>query len=84
MWEMTPDSVPEGMVMVYGEAITPSETVDFVIVYLVPGHPSMHSDVGFIELVSRVIITFPANSALDLIMVIHSLIFTSEPPICRC
>jgi hypothetical protein len=44
----------------------------------------MHPDVGFIELVSRVIITFPANSALDLIMVIRSLIFMSEPPICRC
>jgi hypothetical protein len=28
MWEMTPDSVPEGTVMVSGEAITPGEVED--------------------------------------------------------
>jgi hypothetical protein len=53
--------------MVSGEAITLDEvedrlkdtldrktgqTVDLVIVYLVPGHPPMRPDMGFIELVS--------------------------------
>jgi hypothetical protein len=28
MWEMTPNSVPEGMVMISGEAITPDEVED--------------------------------------------------------
>jgi hypothetical protein len=98
MWEMMPDLVPEGMVMVFREAITPGEvedrlkdtldhstgqTVDLVIVYLVPGHPPMCPDVGFIELVSCVTITFPANSTLDLIMVVRSPIFTSKPLIHR-
>jgi hypothetical protein len=54
MWEMTPDSAPEGIVMIFEEAITPGEvedrlkdmldrlmspTADLVIVYLVSGHP---------------------------------------------
>jgi hypothetical protein len=87
MWEMTPDSVLEGTVMVSGEVITPDEvedhlkdtldrsmgqTTDLTIVYLISGHPSMRPDMGFIELVSRVTISFPADSILDLIMGFHS------------
>jgi hypothetical protein len=98
MWEMTPDSALEGTVMFSREAITPGEvedrlkdmldrpmgqTTDLVIVYLDPGHSLMHPDAGFIELVSRVAVSFPADSILDLIIVVHSLIFTSEPPIHR-
>jgi hypothetical protein len=97
MWEMTPDSVLEGTVMVSEEAITPDEVedrlkdtmdcptgqaVDLVIVYLVLGHPPMRPDVGFIKLVSHVAITFHAYSFLDLIMVVRSSIFTSKPSIC--
>jgi hypothetical protein len=98
MWEMTPDSAPEGTVMVSGEAITPDEvedrlkdmldrptglTVDLVIVYPVLGHPPMCPDVGFIELVSCVAISFPTDPILDLIMVVFIPVFTSRSPIHR-
>jgi hypothetical protein len=43
----------------------------------------MHPDMGFIELVSHVTITFPIDSTMGLIMVVHNSIFTSKPPICR-
>jgi hypothetical protein len=96
MWEMTPNSALEGMVMVSGEAITPSEVEDclkdtldrpmgqtthLIIVYLVPGHPPMCSDVGFIELVRHVIVFFPANPILDLTMVFCCPMFTFESSI---
>jgi hypothetical protein len=99
MWEMTPNLASEGTVMVFKEAITPGEvedhlkdmldrltgqTTDLVIVYLVLGHPTMHPNVGFIKLVSGVTVSFPANPILDLIMVVHSSVFMSEPLICRC
>jgi hypothetical protein len=99
MWEMMPDLVPEGTVMVFGKAITPNEvedrlkdtldrwtgqTVNLVIVYLVSGHPPMRSDAGFIELISYVAISFPANPILDLTVVVHSLIFMSESLTRRC
>jgi len=67
MWKMTPDSMPKGTVMVADEALSIDEMaqhlkeeiecpvdplVDLAPVYLVPGHPSMRPDVGFVELVS--------------------------------
>jgi hypothetical protein len=96
MWEMTPDSASEGTVMIFGESITPDEvedclddtldrptgqTTNLIIVYLVPGHPPMCSDVGFIELVRHVIVSFPANPILDLTMVFCSPMFTFESSI---
>jgi hypothetical protein len=96
MWEMMLDSAPEGTVMISREAITPGEVedhlkdmldrltglmVDLVIVYPVPGHPPMRSDVGFIELVSCIIISFPTDPILDLTIVVRSPIFMFESPI---
>ena len=67
MWKMTPDSVPKGMVMVAGEALSIGEmaqrikesmecsvdlSVDLTPVYPVPRHPAMQPNAGFIELVS--------------------------------
>jgi len=64
---MAPDSTPEGTVMVAGEALSIGEmaqcikegmvcpvdpSVDLALVYPVPGHPAMRSDMGFVELVS--------------------------------
>ena len=64
---MTLDSVPEGTVMVTGEALSidkmaqhikeamecPTDpSVDLALVYLVLGHPAMWLDTRFIELVS--------------------------------
>jgi hypothetical protein len=43
----------------------------------------MHPDMGFIELVSHVTITFPVDSTMGLMMVVHSPIFMSKPLICR-
>jgi hypothetical protein len=99
MWKMTPDSALEGTVMVSREAITPGEVedhlkdmldrptgqmMDLVIMYLIPSHPPMRPDAGFIELVSRVVVSFPGDPILDLILVVRSLVFTSEPSICCC
>jgi hypothetical protein len=98
MWEMTSDSVPEGTMMVSEEAMTPNEVQDhlkdtmdhstgqamyLVIAYLVLGHPPMHPNMGFIELVSGVTTTLPADSTLDLIMVVHNPIYVqaSDPPL---
>jgi hypothetical protein len=82
MWEMMLDSVPEGTVTVSREGITPGEVedhlkdtldlllgqvVDLIIAYPILGHPLMHPDVGFIELVNRVTFPFPTDSTLDLI-----------------
>ena len=67
MYKMTPDSAPEGMVMVAGEALSIGEmaqcikeamecpvdpSVDLAPVYPVLGHLAMWPDTGFIELVS--------------------------------
>ena len=67
MWEMTPDSMPEGTVMVAGEALSINEmaqhrkevtecladlSMDVALVYPIPWHPAMRSNAGFIELVS--------------------------------
>jgi len=64
---MTSDSAPEGTVMVVGEALSVSKmaqrikeamecpadpSVDLVLVHMVPGHPVMRPDAGFVELVS--------------------------------
>jgi hypothetical protein len=51
------------------------QTTDLVIVYLVSGHPLMCPDVGFIELVSHVTISFPTDPMLDPTVVVHSPIF---------
>jgi hypothetical protein len=81
------------------EAITPGEvedllkdtldhptgqTADLVIVYPVPGHPLLRPDAGFIDLVRYVAVSFLVDSILDLIIVVHNPVFTSEPPIHRC
>ena len=67
MYKMTPDSMPEGTVMVAGEALSVGEiaqrmkevmecladlSVDLAAVYPVPGHPAMRPDTSFVELVS--------------------------------
>ena len=67
MWKMTSDSMPEGMVMVAGEALSIGKmpqclkeamecptgpSVDLAPVYPVLRHPTVLPDVGFIELVS--------------------------------
>jgi hypothetical protein len=98
MWEMMPNSVPERMVMVSGEAITPgqvedrlkdtmdrltSPTMDLVIVYPVSGHPPMRLDAGFVELVSYITVSFPADPISDEIMVVCSPVFMSGSLI-RC
>jgi hypothetical protein len=85
------DSAPKGMVMVFREAITPGEVEDhlkdtldhlkcpmanLVIVYPVSSHSPMCPDAGFIELVSCVAVSSPANPSLDLIMVVCSPVFT--------
>jgi hypothetical protein len=99
MWEMMPNLALEGTVMVFEEAITPNEVedhlkdmldhpmdqkVDLIIVYPILGHPLMHLDVGFIELVSCIAPSFPANLITDLIMVVCSSVFMSKPPIHHC
>lgn len=64
IWEMTPDSSPEGTVMVTDGAINLGEVEDrlegamdslsdLVIVYPVLSHPPMRLDAGFVALVSR-------------------------------
>ena len=73
MYKMMPDSMPEGMVMVAGEALSVGEmtqhmkevmecpvdpSVDLAPVYPVPGHPAMWPDVGFVELVSLLRVSF--------------------------
>ena len=73
MWKMTPDSAPVGTVMVAGEALSISEiaqclmegmecladpSVDLAPVYLVPWHPMIRPDTGFIKLVSLVRVSF--------------------------
>ena len=73
MYKMTPDSVPEGTMMVTDEALSIDEmaqclkeemefpmdpSVDLAPVYLVPGHPAMRPDVGFIKLVSFLRVSF--------------------------
>jgi hypothetical protein len=93
MWEMMLDSVPEGTVTVSREAITLGEVedhlkdtldllmgqvVDLIIAYPILGHPLMHPDMGFIELVNRVTLPFPTDSTLNLIQVVHSPIFMSK------
>jgi len=67
MYKMTSDSMPKGMVLVAGEALSVGEmaqrikeamecladpSVDLSPVYPVPGHPAMWPDAGFVELVS--------------------------------
>lgn len=74
MNRMTPDAPQEGTVMVADGALSISEveqrikeamecladaSVDLVPVYLVPGHPTMRLDVGFVELVSHLLSLFP-------------------------
>ena len=73
MYTMMSDSTPEGTVMVAGEALSVGKTaqrikevmespvdpsVDLASVYLVPGHPSMRPDMGFVELVSLLRVSF--------------------------
>ena len=73
MWKMTPDSEPEGTVMVTGEALSIGEmaqrikeamecptdpSVDLAPVYPVSGHPTMRPDAGFVELVSLLRVSF--------------------------
>ena len=67
MYKMTLDSTPKGMVMVAGEALSVGEMaqrikeamecladllVDLAPVYLVPRHPMMRPNAGFVELVN--------------------------------
>ena len=73
MYKMMLDSTPEGTVMVAGEALSIGEmaqhikeamecladpSVDLALVYPVLGHPSMWPDVGFVELVSLLRVSF--------------------------
>ena len=73
MYKMTLDSTPEGMVMVAGEALSVDKmaqyikeamecpldpSVDLAPVYPVPGHPVMWPDMGFVELVSLLRVSF--------------------------
>jgi len=73
MYKMMLDSTPEGMVMVAGEALSIGEmaqrikeamecpvdpSVDLALVYPVPGHPAMRSDMGFVALVSLLRVSF--------------------------
>ena len=73
MWKMMPDSRPEGTVMVAGEALSICEMAqclneamecpadpsgDLIPMYLVSGHPAMRPDVGFVELVSLLPVSF--------------------------
>ena len=73
MYKMTPDSTPKGTVMVAGEALSVGETtqrikeamecpvdlsVDLAPVYLALRHPAMRLDMGFIELVSLLRVSF--------------------------
>ena len=73
MYRMTLDSTPEGTMMVADEALSIGEiaqrlkeamecpagpSVDLAPVYPVPGHPAMRSDVGFVELVSLLRVSF--------------------------
>ena len=64
IWEMTPDSSPEGTVMVTDGTISPGEvedclegamdsSSDLVIVYLVLSHPPIRLDAGFVAQVSH-------------------------------
>ena len=67
MYKMTPDFVPEGTVMLAGEALSISEmaqhikeamecladpSVDLTPVYPLLGHPMMRLDEGFVKIVS--------------------------------
>ena len=67
------DSMPEGTMMVVGEALSVDKTaqyikeamecpldpsVDLAPVYPVPGHPAMWPDMGFVELVSLLRVSF--------------------------
>ena len=73
MYKITSDSVPKGTVMVTDEALSVGETaqcikeamecpadpsVDLALVYPVLGHPAMWPDVGFVELVSLLRVSF--------------------------
>ena len=73
MYKMMLDSAPEGMVMVTGKALSVGEMaqrlkeamefpmdplVDLALVYPVLGHPAMRLDVGFVELVSLLRVSF--------------------------
>ena len=73
MYKMTSDSMPKGMVLVAGEALSVGEmaqrlkeamefstdpSVDLALVYPVPGHPAMLPDVGFVKLVSLLRVSF--------------------------
>ena len=73
MYKMMPDSMPQGTVMVAGEALSIGEmaqrikeamecptdpSVDLILVYPVPGHPMMRQNTGFVELVSLLRVSF--------------------------
>ena len=73
MYKMMLDSMPDGTVMVAGEALNIGEmaqhikeameclvdpSVDLALVYPVPGHPTMRPDVGFVKLVSLLRVSF--------------------------
>ena len=73
MYRMMLDSMAEGTVMVTGEALSVGEmaqrikeamefpvdpSVDLSPVYLVPGHPVMRTNAGFVELVSLLQVSF--------------------------
>ena len=73
MYKMASNSTPEGTVMVADEALSVSEmaqclkeamefstdpSVDLALVYPVLGHPAMRLDVGFVELVSLLRVSF--------------------------
>jgi len=73
MYKMRLDSTPEGTVMVVGEALSVGKmaqcikeamdclvdpSVDLALVYPVLGHPAMRPDVGFVELVSLLRVSF--------------------------
>ena len=73
MYKMTSDSTPEETAMVTDMALNIDEmaqrikdamecptdsSVDLVLVYPVLGHPAMRPDVGFVELVSLLRVSF--------------------------
>ena len=73
MYKMTPDSTPKGTMMVVDETLSFGKTtqcikeamecpanpsVDLALVYPVPGHPAMRPNVGFVELVSLLRVSF--------------------------